>query len=422
MIGILVRHPLPLGVTVLLLLAGGSGAQRFDLEWLLRQPAVGAALTAARKAEPTTLDDQVRFCEVPAPPFQESKRAHLFADALRRAGMHNVRFDAEGNVLGERPGRSPRPHVVLAAHLDTVFPDGTDVRVSRDGNQLRGPGIGDNCRGLAVLVAIGRALGAGSVVTNGPITFVGTVGEEGLGDLRGARALMHATLKGRVDVFVGVDGAGHAVFTVGTGSRRYRVTFTGPGGHSADDFGAANPVHALGRAVSALAAIEVPRTPRTTFNVGRVGGGTAVNAIPTEAWMELDLRSSDEGSLRALEARVERLLRTAAADETRRAGGRGAIEVRMTVVGDRPAGRTAPSTPLVQAAVASARVLSLPVSLVEGSTDANIAMSLGIPAVTVGAGGRGSGAHTLRESFDAADSWRGTQRVLLLAAALAGVI
>ena len=226
-----------------------------------------------------TIEDQIRICEVEAPPFEESKRAELYAGMFRELGLRNVRIDAEGNVIGERPGAAARPNVVISAHLDTVFPRGTDVKVTRQGYSLKGPGIGDDCRGLAELLAIVRALNRGGVSTPGTLTFVGTVGEEGLGDLRGVKRLFNETLKDRIDRFVSIDGEGLGITHVAIGSARFRVTFKGPGGHSFGSFGTVNPVHALGRAIARVSEFQVPNSPRTTFNVGRVGGGTSINAI-----------------------------------------------------------------------------------------------------------------------------------------------
>jgi tripeptide aminopeptidase len=267
---------------------------------LLQTPAVRAAVEFARRDEMQTLADQIRICEVEAPPFQEAKRAELFAGMLREAGLRNVRIDAEGNVLGERPGASARPNLVMSAHLDTVFPQGTNVKVRRENNILRGPGIGDDCRGLATLVAIVRALNAARVATPGTITFVGTVGEEGLGDLRGVKRLFNETLKDKIDRFVSIDGDGLGITHIAIGSTRFRVSFKGPGGHSFGSFGIVNPIHALGRAVARIGEFEVTSSARTTFNVGRVGGGTSVNAIAAEAWMEVDLRSGNASALLAL--------------------------------------------------------------------------------------------------------------------------
>ncbi len=393
--------------------AGGDIGAR-----LLADPTVRAALAAVERNERQILDEQVRLCEIPAPPFKEQARAEAFRRAFEALGLENVRVDAEGNVLGERPGTSRGPHLVFSAHLDTVFPEGTDVRVRREGTLLRGPGIGDDCRGLAVVLGVIRAMRDAGVQTPGPITFVGTVGEEGLGDLRGVKRLFNETLKGRVDRFVSVDGTGWGITHIAVGSRRYRVTFKGPGGHSYGAFGLVNPIHALGRAVGAIADIEVPASPKTTFNVGRIGGGTSVNSIAFEAWMEIDMRSADPSALRAVDARIQQAIDRALAAENAR-WRKGTLTVDRQLVGERPAGRTPEEAPVVQAVVSVTRALRLPVSLDEGSTDSNIPMSLGIPAAPIDGGGRGSGAHSLGETFDATDSWKGTQRALLVAIALA---
>ena len=393
--------------------------QPVDLARLADTPPVRAALDAIRMGEVTTIEDQIRLCEIPAPPFKETARAQAYLGAFRAAGLKNVRIDAAGNVFGERPGRSVRPHLVLSAHLDTVFPEGTNVTVTRAGTVLRGPGIADNCRGLAVLLAVARALDSAGLDTAGTITFVGTVGEEGLGDLRGVRALFDGPLAARVDRFVAVDGSGHGVTNVAVASRRYRVTFRGPGGHSYDNFGRANPAHALGRAVALLADLRVPVQPRTTFNVGRVGGGASVNAIPADAWMEVDLRSLDAAALESLDAGFRQAVDRALVLENARWKQNGRLSVTVDRVGDRPAGRTEESSPIVQAALASARALGLTSRLEQGSTDANVPMKLNVPAITVGAGGSAAGIHSLRETFDTTDSWRGSQRILLLAIALA---
>lgn len=385
---------------------------------LLRDPALQAALAGIEAAEPALLDDQVAFTEIPAPPFGEEARAARLKQVFEALRLRNVRIDAVGNVIGERPGLAPRPNLVVAAHLDTVFPEGTRVKVTREGPVLRAPGIADDGRGLAVLVGVARALERGGVCTPGTITFVANVGEEGLGDLRGMKHLFGHELHGRVDAFVSIDGTGHGITNVAVGSRRYRVTFTGPGGHSFGAFGTVNPAHALGRAVAAVADFAVPHAPKVTFNVGRVGGGTSVNAIPEATWFEIDLRSADEAALASIDARfkdaVERAVRR---ENARWAAGR--IDVAVELVGNRPAGRTSEDSPIVKTALAVSRALGLPASLGEGSTDANVPIALGIPAITVGGGGRSSGAHTLAESFDSTDSWKGTARVTALVFALA---
>jgi acetylornithine deacetylase/succinyl-diaminopimelate desuccinylase-like protein len=384
---------------------------------LMQDAAVRAALESAQRNEPQILEEQVRLCEIPAPPFKEQARGEALRRTFEELGLKNVRIDAEGNVLGERPGLSERPHLVFSAHLDTVFPEGTDVRVRREGTLLRAPGIGDDCRGLAVVLGVIRALSDAGVQTPGSITFAGTMGEEGLGDLRGVRRLFNETLKGRVDRFVSVDGTGWGITNVAVGSFRYKITFKGPGGHSYGAFGLVNPIHALGRAIGAIGDFQVPSQPRTTFNVGRIGGGTSVNSIAFEAWMEVDMRSSDPASLKSVDANLHKAIdRALEAENARWSEGR--LTVDRTLVGERPAGRMAPDSPIVLAAMSVTRAVGGPVSLDEGSTDSNIPMSLGIPAVTIDGGGRGSGAHSLAEMFDSTDSWKGTQRAVLLAIAL----
>jgi acetylornithine deacetylase/succinyl-diaminopimelate desuccinylase-like protein len=385
---------------------------------LIQDAAVKAAIDMIRAEEPQTIKDQVRICEVEAPPFKEAKRGELYAQLFRDAGLRNVRVDKVGNVLGERAGAQQRPHLVIAAHLDTVFPEGTDVKVRRDGTTLHGPGIGDDCRGLAVLLAVARVMARANIQAPGTITFVGNVGEEGLGDLRGVKHLFDEEMKGRIDRFVSIDGTGLGITHIAVGSLRYRITFKGPGGHSYGAFGMVNPIQAMGRAMAKIADFEVPADPKTTFNVGRIGGGTSVNSIPFESWMEMDMRSADAAALQAIDARFNRAIDTSVVEENARWNSR-ALSVDKQLVGNRPAGRTPEDAPIVQAAVSVTRALGLPVSLDEGSTDANYPISLGIPAITIDGGGRGRGAHALDESFDTTNSWQGSQRALLLAIALA---
>ncbi|MCC7415639.1 MAG: M20/M25/M40 family metallo-hydrolase [Acidobacteria bacterium] len=385
---------------------------------LLADPRIKSAMDAIRAAEPQTIETQIALCEVEAPPFKETRRAEMYAGLFRDAGLQNVRIDKAGNVLGDRPGAAPHPHLVFTAHLDTVFPEGTAVKVARDGAVLRGPGIGDDCRGLAVLLAVVRTLNAAKIQTPGTITFVGTVGEEGLGDLRGVKQLFDDTLKGTIDRFVSIDGAGLGITNGAVGSLRYRVTFKGPGGHSYGAFGLSNPIHALGRAVAAIAEFQVPADPKTTFNVGRIGGGTSVNSIPFDAWMEVDMRSTDPAALQALDAKFHAAVDRAVADEDAR-WHRSVLTADKQLVGNRPAGGTPAAAPIVRAAVSATRALDLPVSLGASSTDSNVAMNRGIPAITIDGGGDSSGSHALDESYDTTDSWRGTERALLICLALA---
>ncbi len=303
-----------------------------------------------------------------------------------------MRLDKAGNVLGERPGLSLHPHVVVAAHLDTVFPEGTNVKVRRSGTVLSAPGIGDDSRGLAVLVAIARALNDARVSTPGTVTFVADVGEEGLGDLRGVRTLFDDTLKGTVDRFITIDGTGMSVSHTFVGSRRYRVTFKGPGGHSFTDFGLPNPISALGRAIAKIGEIQTSSESQTTFNVGRIGGGTSVNAIPAEAWMEIDARSADRTTLGVLDGQIHAIVGQALAAEQARWQTNGVLTVTTDVVGDRPAGMTPPDSLIVQRAMTVTRTVgSVPFAAVS-SSDANYPTSLRIPSIQIGGGG---GAPTL---------------------------
>lgn len=387
-----------------------------------RLPGVARALAQLRTQNEWTLQQQISICEIPAPPFHEQRRAEEFARRLRELGLGNVRVDTEGNVLGERRGAAAAPLVVLSAHLDTVFPEGTDVTVRRSADTLRGPGIGDDCRGLAVLLAVARALRDSNVRTAGTILFVGTVGEEGEGNLRGVRHLFDRELAGRVDYFIAVDGAGHDITSAAVGSNRYRVTYFGPGGHSYGAFGMPNPIHALGRAMALIADIRVPCVPKTTFNVGVIGGGTSVNSISEAASMSLDLRSESPVELARLDSAARTAIARALADERGRwPESRRALEVRMDTIGIRPAG-TQPDTALI---VRTARDVGVSLGFIPrinaSSTDANIPISRGIPAITIDGGGSGSGSHSLSEMYvDGPNGWLGPQWATLIALSLAG--
>jgi len=385
---------------------------------VMRDAPVKTALAALKANEAQTIADQIRFCEIPAPSFKEEVRGAELKRVFQELGLDDVKVDKVGNVLGTYRGAAAHPHLVLAAHLDTVFPEGTDVHVKREGNVLHGPGIGDDCRGLAVMVAMIREMKRAKVQTAGSITFVANVGEEGLGDLRGVKELFRETLKGQIDSFISIDGTGVHVTNVAVGSHRYRVTFTGPGGHSFGAFGLANPMGAMGRAIAKIQEMQVPRQPKTTFNVGRVGGGTSVNSIPFEAWMEVDMRSSDPASLASVDANFQKAVDTAVQEENQRWGKAGVITVKKELVGDRPAGSTPENSAIVRAGLGAATALGFSANLGEGSTDSNIPMSMHVPSITIGGGGRGRDAHALTESFDTTDGWMGAQHALLVALSL----
>jgi acetylornithine deacetylase/succinyl-diaminopimelate desuccinylase-like protein len=379
------------------------------------------ALFEARAGEIT--EEQIRICTIPAPPFGERARAEYLCELFRGCGLMKAYLDAEGNCVALRPGRARRPLIVVSAHLDTVFPAGTDFTVRREGTRLCAPGIADDGCGLAALVSIERALEECRIETAGSLLFVGTVGEEGEGDLRGVRHLLTGgEWAGQVDAFLSLDGPGiERVTNAALGSRRYRVRYCGGGGHSWGDFGVANPVHALGRAIARLVSYPVPARPRTTFNVGRIEGGSGVNVIAREAAMDVDLRSESEDELRRLEAFFRRAVREAADDENgARRPGRLPLTLDLKLIGDRPSGATAEDALLVQVALEATRVFGCRPRLDCSSTDSNIAISLGIPAITIGAGGASGNSHTLDEWYDPRGRDLGLKRALLILLGMAG--
>jgi tripeptide aminopeptidase len=373
------------------------------------------------------VEEMIALNEVAAPPFKEAARARAFAQMLRENGMANVEIDPEGNVLALRKGTGSGPMIAVAAHLDTVFPEGTDVHVKRQGNRLIAPGIGDNTRSLAVLLGIIRALDSARVQTAGDILFVGNVGEEGAGDLRGMRYLFQkGPYRDRIRMFVAIDGAGNGsdIVTGALGSRRYHVVFKGPGGHSYGAFGMVNPVYAMSKAIDRLSKIVVPGTPRTTYNVGLISGGTSVNSIPSEVWMDVDLRSESPQQLNKLSDEMMKQIKAAVDEENQaRSTNQGRIEADAKVIGERPSGATARDSEIVKLAVAAANRFGISPAFSVGSTDANLPISLGIPAITLDSGGTGGRAHALDEwiDVDKNSSSKGIKLVMTTLLALAGV-
>ena len=384
-------------------------------------PKIKQALEHLKATETETISEQIKACEIPAPTFQEAKRGEWFKQRFTELGLKNVRVDKIGNVLGERPGKGSGPVLVLAAHLDTVFPADTDVKVKREGSILKGPGIGDDCRGLAVILAVARALNQAKIETDGTIIFVANVGEEGLGDLRGVRHLFAEELKGRATHFISVDGVGLDVTNTAVGVVRYRATFRGPGGHSYGAFGLPSPIHAMGRAIEKISRFEVPKQPKTTFNVGKIEGGTSVNSIAHTAWMEVDMRSESAAELDKLEARFKQTVQAAIDEENQARPNKAPITVELKIVSQRPAGVQAADSPIVKTALAAGASLGFNPKLGAGSTDSNIPISLKIPAITIDGGGDGKGAHSLDEYFDTTNSHLGTQWALLIALGIVGV-
>ncbi|HEV2708040.1 MAG TPA: M20/M25/M40 family metallo-hydrolase [Pyrinomonadaceae bacterium] len=377
----------------------------------------------ARAGELT--EEHARICAIPAPPFGEAERALYLAEKFRERGLREVSIDREGNCVAFRRGQRERPLLVVSAHLDTVFPEGTDFTVKRDEQgRMRAPGIADDGCGLAALVALAGAFEECGVGTAGSLLLVGTVGEEGEGNLRGARHLLTAgEWAGRIDGFISLDGPGvERITNRALGSRRYRVRYTGTGGHSWGDFGAANPVHALGRAVARLTSYPAPPRPRTTFNVGRVEGGSGVNVIAREAVMDVDLRSESAEELGRLDAFFRRAAREAADDENAaRRAGTPPLELDMRLLGDRPSGVTQPNSTIVRLAEEATRAVGFRPRLDCSSTDSNVAISMNVPAVTIGAGGASGNSHTLDEWYDPRGRDAGLKRALLLILGLVGL-
>lgn len=385
---------------------------------------VGRAFSFFETNAEAITDEQIQICSIPAPPFGEGERAEFLADKFSTLGLTEVEIDEEGNCLGLIEGTSQSPLLVVSAHLDTVFAAGTDFTVARAGNRLLAPGIADDGCGLAALIALARAIQAEKIRPEGSILFVGTVGEEGEGNLRGVRHLLtRGRWASKVDAFLSFDGPGvDRITNRALGSRRYRVEITGPGGHSWGDFGLPNPVHALSRAVAKLAGYPLPREPRTTFNVGRIEGGTSVNAIPEKAAMDVDLRSGADTELRRLDSFFRRAIKQAADEEnaTRRPGDP-LLEVKVDLIGERPSGETPADSSLVELAMEATRLLEVEPRLDQSSTDSNLPISLGIPAITLGAGGTSGSSHTLAEWFDPTNRELGLKRALLVILGVVGV-
>jgi acetylornithine deacetylase/succinyl-diaminopimelate desuccinylase-like protein len=362
-----------------------------------------AAQAVIEKDYDRFVNEIIQLTEIEAPPFKEEKRGKAYLEMLRQHGLANVEMDAEGNVMGIRKGTGNGPLVAIAAHLDTVFPEGTDVKVKRNGTVLSAPGIGDDTRSLVVLLEVIRAMDAAKIQTTSDILFIGDVGEEGQGDLRGMKYLFQkGPYKDKIKMFISVEGgASDRLTTGGVGSKRYRVTFTGPGGHSYGAFGLVNPAYALGNAISKFSKMQTPSAPKTTYSVGVIGGGTSVNSIPFESWMEVDMRSESRAELDKVAEAFIGLMHQAVDEENKaRSTAQGKIELKMELMGDRPSGETPRTTPMVQSVSAMIRAFGMEPSFGMSSTDSNIPISLGIPAITIGAGGKGGRSHSLDEYID----------------------
>jgi acetylornithine deacetylase/succinyl-diaminopimelate desuccinylase-like protein len=414
-----------LALAILAAAPASAATQDYDLEMreIATRPEIQKAFEVIVELEPRSEADLIELTEIEAPPFQEERRGRRYAELLREAGLNNVEIDEVGNVVARLEGTKRSETVALVAHLDTVFPEGTDVTVRREGDRLLAPGIGDDTRGLVVVLTVARAMIRAGVRTKGDVLLVGSVGEEGLGDLRGVKHLLREGGP-RVDQFIAVDGGStDRVLNHAIGSYRYKLTFRGPGGHSWGAFGLANPAHALSRAIhyfDEAAAEFVIAGPRTSYNIGRIGGGTSVNAIPFEVWAEVDMRSESPERLDG----IDKILKDAVAraleeqNELRRKGEPLTVDVDM--LGNRPSGTVDPKTPLIQRALAATRYFGVEPQLEQGSTDANVPIHRGIPATTIGRGGEGEGAHALHEWWANRDGHLGIQKALLLLVASAG--
>jgi len=414
-------------VSMLCLVAASAAAQTdYDQEIkdVAESPAVARAFEIIMELEPQTEKDLIELTEIPAPPFKEEVRGARYAEMLGAAGMESVETDEVGNVIASWKGTEGSETVAMVAHLDTVFPEGTDVTVKRDGERMIAPGIGDDTRGLALMTAVIKAMKGADIATRSNILFIASVGEEGLGDLRGVKHLFREGGP-TIDQFIAVDGGStERVLNHATGSHRYRLTFKGPGGHSWGAFGLANPAHALSRAIhffDQAAGEYVISGPKTSYNIGRIGGGTSVNSIPFENWAEIDMRSNVPQRLDEIDAIFQESVQKALKEqnELRRHGEELTMEVDM--IGDRPSGVVDPETPLIQRAMSATRYFGVEPELTTGSTDSNIPISMGIPATTIGRGGDGEGAHSLHEWWSNKDGHLGIQKALLILVASAGL-
>jgi len=407
------------------LVAQSSADYNRQIEQLMNHPAVRSALDHIVETDDQTMDDLMTLTEIPAPPFMEDERGAAFLQMMIDLGVDSAWTDEVGNAIGLRRGSGTGEVLAIAGHLDTVFPPETDVTIRVSGDTLFAPGIADDTRGLATVLAVLRAMNEADIRTEADVLFIGNVGEEGLGDLRGVKHLFRDGGP-RIDHFISVDGTSPSGIThMGLGSHRYRVTFKGPGGHSWGAFGLANPAHAMGQAIGYFQDGAAPYTAtapfRTSYNVGRMGGGTSVNSVPFEAWMEIDMRSEGDATLDAVDAILQGAVQRALAEENARRTRGEPLTVDVDMIGDRPSGVIAEDHPYIQQAAAVTRALGIEPTFSRSSTDSNIPISLGIPAMTIGGGGQGFGAHSLDEWFRNENGALGVQRVMLIVLAQVGV-
>lgn len=398
----------------------------FAVTYLQQNAQVQQALQFIEAIEEESIEVLIELTEIEAPPFKEEKRAARFAELLKEAGLKEVVIDEVGNVIGVRPGRNSARIVGYSAHLDTVFPEGTDVTVRVEGDRYYAPGIGDNSQGLVNALAVLKAMQHANIETQADVWFIGNVGEEGLGDLRGVKHLFRDDAPDKIDSLIAIDGgSSKRIIYGGVGSHRYRVTFKGAGGHSWGAFGLANPHHALGRAIAIFdenAPVVVNNGERTSYNIGRIGGGTSVNSIPFESWAEVDMRSGSQEKLDEIDAVFQAAVQQALLEENdgRTLGPELTVEVER--VGKRPAAPGDPTQPLVQRAMAATEALGVKPFLGISSTDANLPISKGVPAVTMSRGGIGGNAHSPDEWWQNEQTHIAIQIGLLTLLAEAGIV
>ena len=397
---------------------------RDEIKQLGADPRMVKAFEYIQAEDSLTLTVHIDLTEIEAPPFAEEGRAEYFMKLLGEAGADSVWLDSIGNVIALRHGVGGQRRVVLDAHLDTVFPKGTDVKVRFKADTLFAPGIGDDTRGLAMVYTILRTMAAHNLRTQDDIWFVGTVGEEGLGDLRGVKHLFRPGAP-KIDAWISIDGGRIGrVNNMALGSYRYRVTFSGPGGHSWGAFGLVNPHHALGSAINEFVQLADDYTrsgPKTSYNVGRVGGGTSINSVPFSSWMEIDMRSVEPTRLDSMEKLLEHSV-TLAVDQQNQIKRLGAdLTASIDKIGDRPSGELSLEEPLIQRTLAATAFFGKIPRPTRGSTNSNTPISLGVPAVTIGRGGVGAYAHSLDEWWINRDGYQAIQLAFLLLVSEAGL-
>lgn len=397
-----------------------------EIKTIADKPAVKKALQTIIDFEPQTLSNHILLTEIPAPPYKESVRATQFAAMLKEAGVDSVWIDNVGNVIGLRKGKGGKKTVVLEGHMDTVFPEGTDTKIVHKGDTLYAPGVADDTRALSVVLTVVKALEKTGIETDADVLFIGTVGEEGQGDLRGVKNLFSEKGPGKIDSYIAIDGwESQGITHRALGSHRYRISFNGTGGHSSYNFGFANPHNALGRAIHywSAAADSLSLVPgvRVTYNVGVIGGGTSVNSIPFESWMEVDMRSESPERVAGMDTLLQQAVRRALAEENKMKHSGSDLTVTVKLIGDRPPGSLDSTLPIIQRMMAVIQFEGATPKLTAGSTNSNIPISRGIPSMTIGCGGTGGNPHALKEWWVNDKGAVAIQQALLILLAEAGI-